>query len=226
MRRPLRIQSLRAFGLLLALWLPGPLGLAEGNRPATAQGASQGEARPALAPRPPARPISDASLGLPAPLRIEVRAGFADVSSGGVERRVPAGTAVDVLAPFQISVAAQGQVRIRRPNEVQVDLEGATRLTVNTDAAQRRWTFAKLGDVEVDQRFATEIFVFPGGQVLEARRSALRFEGRTGNRTWLEVRAGSPAELDLGGRYTFPLRTGWRRVLPARLGSEPASYRG
>lgn len=181
---------------------------------------------PAAAPRTSARPLSDSATGRPAPLRIEVTAGFADVTSGGVEHRISAGTAVDVLAPFQLVVAAQGRVRVRRPSEVQVDLSGSTRLQVETDAAQRRWTFARIDEVEVDQRFATEVFVFPGGQVLEPRRCALRFEGRTGGRTWLEVRAGGPAELDLGGRYTFPLRVGWRRTVPARLGPDPATYRG
>lgn len=181
---------------------------------------------PASAPRTPARPISHPFTGLPAPLRIEVAAGFAEVTSAGVERRIPAGTAVDVLAPFQLNVAAQGRVRVRRPGEVQIDLAGSTRLKVETDAAQRRWTFERIDEVEVDQRFATEIYVFPEGQVLEPRRCALRFEGRTGGRTWLEIRAGGPAELDLGGRYTFPLRVGWRRVVPARLGPDPATYRG
>ncbi len=187
---------------------------------------SQTSPIPASAPRTPARPISHPATGLPAPLRLEVASGFADVTSAGVERRIPAGTAVDVLAPFQLKVAAQGRVRVRRPGEVQVDLAGSTQVTIETDAAQRRWTFERIDEVEVDQRFATEVFVFPEGQVLEPRRCALRFEGRTGGRTWLEVRAGGPAELDLGGRYTFPIRVGWRRILPERLGPDPATYRG
>lgn len=202
-------------GFALALGLLGPAG-AQTGRPVEA-----------AAPRPaPARALSVNPHGLPAPLRLEVRQGMAVIRRDGKTYRVDPGTRVDLIAPFRLEVGASGRVRLSRPGEVQLDLAGSNHLEVAREGAQRRWTFELLGDVEVDQRFGTDTYVFAGGQVLQTGRCALRLEGRVGGGTWLEVRAGVPAELDLGGRYTFPLRPGWRRTLPERLGPRPATHRG
>ena len=157
---------------------------------------------------------------------LDVREGWARVATATGTSRVVAGAAVELGAPFHLELGARSSASLRVPGELQLDLGGSTALELVPSGSVRRWTFHRVGVAELDQRVPRDTIHLPRGQVLFPERCALRLEGRVGGATWLEVRAGLPCELDLGGRYTFPVPPGFRRTVPDRLTADPATYRG
>ena len=161
-----------------------------------------------LAERPPA--------GDPAQMR--VRRGWACVIQDERQTWYTAEDGVQTVGrSIYLELGTGGEVELSWSGSASVRLTGPAGVFVEPAAQPfggRMLGFRRLNTADVEVRRGALTITLPRGQRLLPGAGTFRLTGRPGGLTDLRHWAGAPIELDIGSRFTFPLRAGTHRRIP------------
>lgn len=119
------------------------------------------------------------------------------------------------------TVGVRGCLELTVPGAWRAVVEGPARVTVTGQAELATLEFESFERVLLDVSRECRVQL-PGGQQLRMKRGLVELNRRVDGNIRFAHLGGQPAELDLGGRYTFLWRAGTRRPLPPRMSPQPA----